>query len=109
MSRITAIAVARPGLSQLAQPPHDLEPVDAGQHQVEHDEVGPPLARELDRPRPVPGDARVVARAREIARDDLGDRRLVVDDEHGAAGGHAGDCGRRTAGSQAPPGFAFTV
>ena len=65
-----------------------------GQHQVEHDEVGPLLAGELDRARAVAGDARVVARALEVARDDLGDRRLVVDDEHGAAGGHAGDCGR---------------
>ncbi len=37
----------------LAQPRHHLQPVEAGQHHVEHDEVGPVLERRLDRRRAV--------------------------------------------------------
>ena len=64
------------------QAAHHLEPVEAGQHQVEHDEVGPALAGQRERRGPSRGDARLVAGALEVAGDDLGDRRLVVDDQH---------------------------
>ena len=57
-----------------------------GQHQVEHDEIGALLARSVERRGAVGGDARRVAGALQVARDDLGDRRLVVDDQHRAAG-----------------------
>ena len=73
----------------LAQQAHDLEPVDPGKHEVEHDEVGVPGRRARQRGVPVAGDPRLVARALEIARDDLGDRGLVVDDEDAAAAGVA--------------------
>ena len=47
VSRITDIALA------LAQPAHHLEPVHAGQHQVEHHEVGALLAGDAQRVRAV--------------------------------------------------------
>ena len=65
-----------------AQAPHHLEPADPGQHQVEHDELGPLAFGGRERLLAVVGDARVVSRALQVARDDLGDRLLVVDDEH---------------------------
>jgi hypothetical protein len=74
-------ARARPALVERPQPPHHLQPVEAGEHQVEDHEVRPAVARQLERVRPVGGDARLVAGALEVAREHLGDRRLVVDDE----------------------------
>ncbi len=62
-----------------------LEAVELGQHQVEDDEVGVALARDPQRLDPVAGRGGGVAGALEVAGDHLGDRRLVVDDEHGTA------------------------
>ena len=72
----------------LADRPGDVEPVDAGQAEVEHDQVGDDgadqpqrlLARSCRR-HPVPG-------VDEVVPDDLDDGRLVVDDEHVS---HRGD------------------
>jgi hypothetical protein len=69
-------------LGALAQAAHHLQAVDARQHEVEHDEVGPPLAGHLERPLAVAGDEGGVSAALEVARDDVRDRALVVDDEH---------------------------
>jgi hypothetical protein len=69
----------------LPQQPHDLEPVETGQHEVEHDEVWVPGRDAGEGGVPVAGDARVVVRALEVARHDLRDRRLIVDDEHPSA------------------------
>ena len=68
----------------LAQPAHDLEAVDPGQHQVEHDEIRAMCGSGVDRRVAVSRDVRLIAGPLEIARHDLGDRRLVVDDENGA-------------------------
>jgi cob(I)alamin adenosyltransferase len=65
----------------LAQPRHHLQAVEAGQHHVEHDEVRPVLERGLDGGRAVGGGDGVKPVATEVARDDLRDRRLVVDHE----------------------------
>ncbi len=65
--------------------PHHLEAVDAGQHQIQDDEVGPDALGGLECLLAVVGDVRLVARALEVARDDLGDRLLVVDDEDSGA------------------------
>src|SRR4051812_25229612 len=78
---------------------HDLEPVEAGEHEVEHDQVRWSLGDRLEGREAVLGHARLVARSLQIARDDFADRRLVVDDEHGSSGvGHRPDCrsGRRS-------------
>src|SRR3954447_23489558 len=72
-------------LAALAQPAHHLEAVDAGQHEIEHDEVGPLLGGELERPLAVARDERRVARVLEVARHEVGDGPLVVDDEDRSA------------------------
>ena len=67
----------------VAHPAAHLEPVDPGQHEVEHDRgraVGSASAASAGCPSPtwrvrVPG-------ALEIADDDRGDRRVVVDHHH---------------------------
>jgi hypothetical protein len=74
-----------PRAAAVAQRTHDLQPVDAGQHQVEHDEVRVPVGGVRERGVAVGRDPRLVAGALEVAGDDLGDRRLVVDDEHAPA------------------------
>ena len=61
--------------------PADLEAVDARQHQVEHDQVGRLAGRGLDRGPAVVHDRDAVALADEVALDDLGHDRLVVDDQ----------------------------
>ena len=57
-----------------------------GQHQVEHDQIGTLVGHQLQRLRAVAGDPGPVPGPLQVARDDLGDRRLVVDDQHRAAG-----------------------
>ena len=75
----------------LAQAAHDLEPVDAREHDVEHGEVGRALGGEGHCLEPVEGNAGLVAGALEVAGDDLADRGLVVDDQdRRAAGGGLG-------------------
>ena len=64
-----------------AQPLHDREAVAVGEHDVEHDEVG---AERLGRPQGVgagAGDLDVEAFVAQGGRDEIGDVRLVVDDE----------------------------
>jgi len=69
----------------LLQAAHHLDPVEAGQHQVEDDEVGPVQLGEPQRLGPVTGLPGLVTGPLDVAGDDLDDRRLVVDDEDGAA------------------------
>jgi len=76
----------------LARAAHHLQAVHPRHHQVEHHEVGTALAGDAQRVRAVAGDACAVARALEVARDDIGDGRLVIHDEDGAAWIHAFDC-----------------
>jgi D-alanyl-D-alanine carboxypeptidase/D-alanyl-D-alanine-endopeptidase (penicillin-binding protein 4) len=64
-----------------ADPAAEREPVGAGQHDVEHDEVGQLALEQLAGTVAVGGLERAVAVALEIAHDDLAHDRLVVDHE----------------------------
>ena len=64
-----------------AQTPADLEAVDAGQHQVEHDEVGQLAARLGQTGLAVGGRDDVVVLAREMVPDELDEVGFVVDHE----------------------------
>jgi hypothetical protein len=68
----------------VAQPAHHLEAIDSGQHQVEHDQVRTLGRGGVQRLASVGGHPGRVAGAIQVAGDNLGDRRLVVDDEHRA-------------------------
>ena len=61
---------------------HRAQPVGAGQHHVEHDEVGWTAFDQLARRVAVAGLERVEAVALEVASDDVAHDRLVVDDQH---------------------------
>ena len=79
-----------------AQPAADLEPVDAGQHQVEDDQVRRSRARTLAGPRsPSDASATVVSGAREVGDDDLAHGGVVVDDEHARPSGTSFVAGAR--------------
>ena len=65
----------------LAHPPGDLEAVEVGQHHVEQDEVGPELADRAERRLPVGRRLDLVVVEAQGDREDIGDVRLVVDDE----------------------------
>ena len=85
--------------SERAEPAVDLEAVDAGQHEIEHDEIREIGAGSLDRVTAVRDAFDVVALALQVAHDDLGDGRVVVDDEHtGDIIDHAPDPPRRKRG-----------
>ena len=64
-------------------PAAEREPVGAGQHHVEHDEVRRIALEQLARAVAVRRLERPVALALEVADDDLAHDRLVVDDEDG--------------------------
>ena len=76
-------------MTVLAQPRHHLQAIEAGQHHVEHDEVRTVLERRVDGRRPVGGGDREEALPAQVARDDLRDRRLVVDHEDRLGERHA--------------------
>ena len=78
-SRAVSISTGT-GRSRLDPPAH-LEAVEARQHQVEDDEVGPQRVAQLDAGRAVAGDLDVEALAAQPRRDGVGDRRLVLDDD----------------------------
>ena len=65
------------------QLPHDLDPVDPRQHQVEDDEIGTMEIRQAQRLGPVGGTVGLVSRPLHVATDDVEDCRLVVDHQHG--------------------------
>ena len=64
-----------------AQPLHDREPVAVGEHDVEHHEVGAECRRRLQGVGAGAGDLDVEAFVAQGGRDQVGDVRLVVDDE----------------------------
>lgn len=70
-------------------PAADLEPVRAGRHLhlIEDEQVRPASGEALQRRRTVARPLDVVPRPVQVADDDLGDRRIVVDDEDVAAFG----------------------
>ena len=68
-------------LALVAQAPADLVAVEVGQHHVEHDEVGPEGAHLLERLRSRGGHADLIALEGQRGREQLGDVRLVVDDQ----------------------------
>ena len=72
--------------------PADLEPVEAGQHHVEDDEVGPTGGVALDRTRAVVRLVDGEPLGPQPVGDGLVDDALVLDDEH-AAGTHAASVG----------------
>ena len=63
---------------RLAEPPADLESVQPGKHQVENDEVGGPLGRELKRCKPITGGLDVETLPLQVTRHHLGNRFVVV-------------------------------
>ncbi len=71
-----------PRLGVGLEPAADLEPVDAGQHEVEHDEVRQPRARRGQRVFPAGDHRHAVAFLVQVVLDELEDVALVVDDEH---------------------------
>ena len=68
--------------------PAHLEAVEAGQHDVEHDQVGPVGRRLRHRRRPVVGQVDREALGPQPGRDRLGDRPLVLDDQDPALAAH---------------------
>ncbi len=70
----------------IAHAAHDLQAVEPGQHQVEDDEVGAAFGNQPESRWAVGGGAHLITGALQVARDDLGDRRLVVDHENRPAG-----------------------
>ena len=66
----------------VSQPAAHLQTVDAGQHHVEHDEIGPPHVGEPQRGMPVSRVPGLHARVPEVVDHDLRDRRIVVDHEN---------------------------
>jgi hypothetical protein len=66
-----------------ADPPAELEAVQAREHQVEHDETRLVFAEQLLCVQAVARLEGLVALALEVADDDVPDDRLVVDDENG--------------------------
>ena len=74
-------------------PAADREPVQAGQHQVQHDQIGPLGLGELARLLAVARLERPVAVAVQVADDDLAHDWLIVDDQDGL---HPSHCDART-------------
>ena len=66
----------------LAQPPAHVEPVDPGQHQVQHHQVGGLLAHHVQRLLPVPDVRDRVAACAQVGDHHLTDRVVVVDDKN---------------------------
>ena len=64
-----------------------LDPVEAGQHEVEHDEVGAEPFAQRDAARAVAGDLDLVALAAQPGGDGGGDRAFVLDHGDPAPGG----------------------
>jgi hypothetical protein len=62
--------------------PADVQAVDAGQHEVEDDQIRGLGGQRGQRPRTVVGHVDAIALPLQIVLDDLADRRLVVDDQH---------------------------
>ena len=69
-----------------AQAPADLDPVEPGEAEVEHDEVGHELLGGAQRLDAVGRGAHLVALLAQGAPQDVGDRLVVLDDEHAARG-----------------------
>jgi hypothetical protein len=65
-----------------SQTPADLQPVEAGQHDVEDHEVGAAARVLVERGDPVGGQRYPVSGAFQIAPHHVADRRIVVDDQH---------------------------
>ena len=65
-----------------AQPAGDLEAVEVGEHDVEHDELGPEGGGGRDRRPPGGGHGDVEARVAQGGAHQVGDGVLVVDDQH---------------------------
>src|SRR5690606_28665105 len=83
-----------------ADPARDVEAVHVGQPEVEHDEVR--VAGVVDRPLSGAEGTHVVALTRQRAGERLGDRRALLDEEHGCdAPAVTGSAGTRVAGTPA--------
>ena len=66
----------------VAQPLGDRDPVEVGEHDVQDDEVGPEVLDPGQRVPPVRGGRDLEALVAERGGHRVGDRRLVVHDEH---------------------------
>ena len=101
--------------AELADPLDDLPAVEAGQRDVEDDEVGMPLVEPAQRVRPGPGDRGLIPRPTHPQLDEVREVRFVLDDEdrlshattsarggfEGARDGPAGAAGRTSHGCPA--------
>ena len=72
------------------QPPAHLQPADAGEHEVEHHDVGGRAGREGQGGRAVGGPVHVEAGPFQVGAHDVPDRGVVVDDEGAAHGPRIG-------------------
>ena len=85
------------GLFAAAQLREHVEAGEAGEHEVQHDEVGPLLARRPQGVRPVTRGGNAIAFLCQVIGDEGGDVGLVVHDEDamdGAGIGRHGQAGR---------------
>ena len=71
-----------------AQPPSDLEAIDAGHHDVEDGQVGHPFPGAIERDLPIRGDLDVIALVDQCPPEGGGDLGIVVHDEHMRLFGH---------------------
>jgi D-alanyl-D-alanine carboxypeptidase/D-alanyl-D-alanine-endopeptidase (penicillin-binding protein 4) len=70
------------------QPGAQVEPVERRQHQVQHDHVEPVRPGQVERLQPVAdGPHRKAVLAQPVGQR-VGERALVLDDQHARAGGH---------------------
>ena len=69
------------GVGERSQLPTRLQTVDAGQRQVEHDDIGVELAGHRDGVMPVVGDADLEVLTLQVAGDHAGQGHLVIDDQ----------------------------
>ena len=68
--------------------PAGLDAVDAGQHQVEHDQIRPNAPRRVDRRLAIGHDLDREPVAHEVAGDEARERLLVVDHQSAPPAGH---------------------
>ena len=77
----------RPGVLRLLEAAADLEAVDIGQHEVEHDEIRLLAAHHLEREAPAVDRARAHPGTLGVELDQLGDLGLVLNDQDLSLGG----------------------
>ena len=91
-------------IGRMAQPPADLDPVDVRQHQVENDERRRLGLGQGERVTARRGDFDAVPGVAQIHRHERGDRRFVLDHQHGLRVGRCHRASRIVPAAQPPEG-----